>query len=626
MLGRALIVPTIIGAALFVSCSANSLLSPLGDQSTNQVTVGTISAGTMVGSGDQIPLALKYNQSQVSPKDLKVELLDAQGNVIQTGDLKGIDFSAPLPPVQLPSLSSGTYTLRLTLYDANNQVITQKSITFFYTQGTYSLQGIASYPPTLAPGGAGLLYASLSVPSGANPYLRWTMGSKVIAEGYLQDGYDKVQWTAPASSGVYSVTVELFPFGPAAGGDFTFTSPYSMHVEIFVTNGASSTAKNQLGPASDYYSLFHFGGDLTDSSPRGQRLQLAAAPIGSPQLGVNGSVFGYQLNGSAGFRIPNLILPLSGSTLAPFSITMRLRLDSFQFGRNFLTATADQGGFQLQLATNAKGRLAATVDSVSESGSVEIPTGQLTTITLSVIPTSQGLSLLWFTDGNMVLADSLDISPAVNAPANGETIIGGTNGFVGLIDELGVYYRDGSGQASVDPEVFRRAMSEEYGSSLVFAEGFDGMRLPGDLKYDSSTTDGDLQAGSLLLGAGSWVSLPSFGVGEDEQTLAIAFSQFPPGATGEVVFSANGRELASFALGAAFDASHPLRVRISKGGTGLEISEGNIVKKLDGNPGDLTVQVSNTGKVDFDLRSFLIVKSGSRLGSEVAGATKASHS
>lgn len=618
MLGRVILVPTIMGAVLFVSCSVNNLLSPLGDQPANQVTVSTISAGTMVGTGDQIPLSLKYSQGQVNPKDLKVELLDAQGNVVQTGDIKGVDFSAPLPPVQLPALSSGTYTLRLTLYDGNNQVIVQKNVTFFYTQGTYSLQGITSYPPTLAPGGAGILYATLSVPSGANPYLRWTMGSKVIAEGNLLGGYDKVQWTAPASPGVYSVTVELFPFGPVGGSDFSFSSPYSMHVEIFVTSGAGSPAKNQLGPAGDYYSLFHFGGDLADSSPRGLSLHLSASPIGNPQLGVNGSVFGYQLDGTSGFQIPSLILPLSGSMLAPLSITMRLRLDTFQFNRNFFTATADDGSFRFQLATNAQGRLAATVNSESESGSIEVPTGELATITLSVIPSGQGLNLLWFVDGNLSLSDVISVTPSIQSPAGGVSIIGGTNGFVGLIDELGIYYRNESGQASVDSEVFRRAMSEEYGSSLVFAEGFDGTRLPQDLKYDSATTDGSLRSGSLLLGPGSSVSLPSFGVGEDVQTLAIAFSQFPPSAGATVAFAANGQEVASFSLGKAFD--DPLRFKISRTGSGIQIAEGSTIRSLGGNPTDLNVRIVNSGTVGFGLRSFLIVKSGTRLGSAVSGA------
>ena len=622
MLGRLILFPTIVGAVLFVSCSANNLLSPLGDQSTSQVTVSTISAGTMVGTGDQIPLSLKYNASQVSPNELKVELLDAQGTVVQTGDFKGIDFSAPLPPIQLPNLSSGTYTLRLTLYDANNQVIIQKNVTFFYTPGAYSLQGITSYPPTLAPGGAGILYATLSVPSGSNPYLRWTMGTKVIAEGYLQDGYDKVQWTAPGSPGVYSVTVELFPFGPAGGSDFSFSSPYSMHVEIFVTSGAQSTAKNQLGPASDYYSLFHFGGNLSDSSARGQSLRLSATPIGNPQLGVNGSVFGYQLDGTSGFKIPSLILPLSGSTLAPFSITMRLRLDSFQFNRSFFTATSEGGGLQFRLATNAQGRLAATVNSTTEGGSIEVPTGELATITLSVIPAGQGLNLLWFVDGNLSLSDTLGVSPTIPSPASGSSIIGGENGFVGLIDELGVYYRNDSGQASVDSEVFRRAMSEEYGSNLVFAEGFDGTQLPQDLKYDAATSGDNLRAGSLLLEPKSSVSLPSFAVGEDAQTLAISLSQFPQGANGTVVFAANGRDLASFSLGGGFDASHPLRFRISRTGNGIQIAEGTTIKSVEGNHSELNVRVTNSGSVGFSLRSFLIVKSGTRLGSTVSGTAK----
>lgn len=577
----------------------------------------------MVTSGDQIPLSLKYNQDQVTPNDLKVELIDSKGTVVQSADLKGIDFSAPLPPVQLPAnLASGTYTLRLTLYDSSNQVIAQKSVTFFYTQGSYSLQGITSYPPTLSPGGAGILYATLSVPQGADPYLRWTMGSKVIAEGDLQSGYNKVQWTAPTSPGVYSVGVELFPFNPVGGGDFPFTSPYSMHVEIFVTGGAQSTSKNQLGPASDYYSLFHFGGNLADSSPRGQSLKLAATPVGNPQLGVNGSVFGYQLDGSSGFEIPSLILPLSGTSLAPFSITMRIRLDSFQFDRAFFTASADQGGFQLQIATNSQGRLAATVNSVSEPGSIEVPTGELSTITLSVIPTGQSLNLLWFTDGKLALSDSINTWPTVQNPSTGVTMIGGTNGFVGLLDELGVYYRDRSGQPSVDPEVFRRAMGEEYGSGLVFAEGFDGIHLPSDLTYSSATTDADLQGGALLLSPGSFVSLPPIPVGEEVEEIAITFARFPADATGALVFSANGQDLSSFPLTGTFDASHPLKFSIARGAGGLRIRQGDTTTNLAAKVSEVGLRLIDNGRVGIDLRSVLIVKSDLKLGTSAADAAQ----
>ncbi len=608
-----------IAAISLASCGDSGLLSPLSAH-TSEASLTTVSPGTIAVAGDQFPLTLKYNAGVVTPKDLKVEILNSAGTVLQSGDIQGIDFTAPLPPVQLPNLTPGTYTMQLTLYDGNNQIITQSTVEFFFANGPYSLQGIASYPPTISPGGTGVVSATLAVPDGSNPYLRWTMGGKTLDAGYLQDGLDKIQWTAPSAAGVYSVTVELFPYGPSTGGSFDFTSPISMHTEIYVSDTAPSTANGELGPAADYYCLLHFGGTLQDSGALGGADTVTT--VGNPQLAVNGSLFGYQLDGNSGFRTSSFPLPVaSGGTLAPFSVEMRLRLDSYQFNRVFFTATQDSGSPVFQIASNDKGLLLASVGGTPEASGIALPIGQMETVVLSVIPEGSSLELLWFTNGQLVEADSLSASPRVQS-ASGGSEIAGANGFAGLIAEFGVFYRDASGQAAIDPSVFASAMAEQYGAAFVYAEGFDGMELPSDLQFSAGVSASDLQGGSLALPAGASVTLPEQVVGEDELCFDLSLSLVPAGASGAVVFSANGSDIDTIDFGGSFDASQPFSIRLSSSGGELTITQGSASKSFQGDLSPIGIRVVNTGAAQFDVRSFLVFKDKVRITS--AGVDTAS--
>ena len=61
---------------------------------------------------------------------------------------------------------------------------------------------------------------------------------------------------------------------------------------------------------------------------------------------------------------------------------------------------------------------------------------------------------------------------------DGTTVIGGPNGFSGVIDELGVYYRDDQGRPSADPAQYLRTAQRKYGRDLVLAYGFETANLP----------------------------------------------------------------------------------------------------------------------------------------------------
>lgn len=602
---------------VLASCSENGLLTPLSSQS-NQIAIKSVANGTMVSNGEQIPLSVNMSSSQTSgtnPTDLKVDLLSSSGEVVQSADIKNVDFSAPLPSVVLSDLRTGTYTMRLTLENANQDVLAQQKVKIFYVQGTYSLDGISSYPPTLTPGGSGLIVARVTVPKGSNPYFRWSMGDKLIASGYLDKGYDQIPWNAPTSTGVYSITVEMFPYGPPTGDTFDFTSPYKMKVEVFVSSSVKA-GKNELGPKDSYYALYHFQGNLKDAVARAQGLE--AIPVGNPTLSVSGSIFGYQLDGSSGFKVNSLLLPFDAQgNLLPSSITMRIRLDKVEPNREyFRTSTVDQS-FVLDMGTNSNGLLSVAVNGVSEAnGGVTLKSGDISSVTLSLIPANGQLDLLWFVNGQLELSDTLAAEPKITPGAQGQSVIGGSNGFTGLIDELGVYYKDSKGQHSTDPEVYRRAMVEEYGSNLVFAEGFDGIYLPSDLTYTGKVSTNQLAAGMLSLNSQQSVTLPSISLGEDELGLTMTVPTLPTGAQGELTLTAKGKQLYSVALSGALvqTNSDQVGIKVLRVDGGIEVSVGDTSPTtIEGTFSHFDFGITNSGTVPFNLRSFLVLRSRAQL-------------
>ncbi|HUZ17811.1 MAG TPA: hypothetical protein VMV68_05455 [Spirochaetia bacterium] len=597
------------------SCTESGLLTPLSGQ-TSQAKIQSVANGTMVTSGDQLALSVQTDPNQSPPSDLKVELLSSSGAVVQTANITNVDFSSPLPSLLLPTLQTGTYTMQLTLDGSDGTMLAQKKINLFYVDGTYQLDGIDSYPPALPPGGSGLLVARITAPQDAKPYLRWSMGSTLIGEGYLADGYDKMQWTAPKNTGVYSITVELFPFGPQPGASFDYTSPYMMKVEVFVTSSVKAN-RSELGPSDSYYALYHLQGSLKDSGALGADL----TKIGTPVLSASGSVLGYQLNGSNGFRIPAFLLPTSNDgTLRPFSITMRLRLDSVEPSRNFFSASS--GSFNFAIASTATGSLSAVVNNQPESGSASFPTTGLHTLTLSAIPTGSALDLLWFIDGELKLFDNSLPAPPKITPQSGTTTIAGQNGFSGLLDEAGVYYRNPQDQYSADPEVFRRAMDLTFDGNLLFAEGFDAATLPSDLAYTGSPTDSQVGTGVMLLAPSQSAATPFFGLGEEEATIDLELPGYSAGGGGKIVLVGRAGDQLSIDPAKAEDSSGRVELTVSKVGGKILVSGNGVNETLPGAPSELSVRIENDGTAAFAVRSILIVKGKTKItAAQVSGAS-----
>ncbi|NBF41224.1 MAG: hypothetical protein GVY14_12505, partial [Spirochaetes bacterium] len=457
----------------------------------------------------------------------------------------------------------------------------------------YAISGIAIYPPSLAPERRGVLQASISAPEGARAWLRWRLEDEVINEGYLSDGADQITLQGPASSGAYSLSLDLFPHGrPPAG--YTGPAPVTQQTRLFVRT-AGDSANRVLGPPGSYFALYHFDGSTEDSGVGGEVTggrPIEADPIGSAKLRVSDRLFGYELDGGSGFEVSGLIVPFRGDALSPFSLNFRLRADELANGVRILTIDASDSGFSLVLRVDEDGTPMLELgrgDAVAESSPREplFAVGEPLDLSIAVIPGRQATRVRWYANGRYVSESRLALvfpAPEPGAEWNrrpGSTRLGGSDGFVGIIDEFGVYFRDSAGEPAVYSDMYRDARRRELGSTLLYAEGFDSEALP-----VNTTARGRVRSeqGVLILGEGARLTLPPLALDGDALVAEIESANVVGDRPLTVRVAGEDRLLFSIDSTGAFEgragASHrlsagsPLRFRLRRDESGLRVTVG----------------------------------------------------
>lgn len=515
------IVTAAILLVFFASCSESSLFIPDVEE-TPDVTIGTIEDGAIITSGDTIPLDIEYAEEsrslEAGPDLLVVSLVDvAEGVEVAATTLDAEDLMQPqLPPIELSDMPTGLYRLELELSDSDG-ILAARSVEFFHVAEPHRVLGIATYPPAFFPGASGLLQANIDVPEGADPYLRWSMNGEIIAANTVSEGGSEVILRSPDAPGVYPVTLELFPVAPPDRLEYGFRSSLSQTSDVYVAEDIE-LEEWELGPEISYFTLFHFRGEMKDSGVAAGRFgsALRAEVIGGPDLRIHGDIFGYRLDGESGFVLDRPAVPFDGGALSPFSINLRILLESDEADQRILRT--DAGDFSLELATGDAGALRVDIES---AGSVEtavsdaflVRPDEPLTVTVSVFPLDDSAFVMWFRNGVLVGVSELDSWPEGVDPTAGRTVIGGEGGFVGVIDELGVYFQNEQEEPATYDEAFRDAMSRRFGDTLMYAEDFSGVSVP-----DEIDTEGDVRVmtGELILEPGSRVVFPRFLFSEED--------------------------------------------------------------------------------------------------------------
>jgi hypothetical protein len=223
-----------------------------------------------------------------------------------------------------------------------------------------------------------------------------------------------------------------------------------------------------------------------------------------------------------------MIFPLDNGILQPFTLTLALSLDSSLAVGDILRVNSADGSFGFRLAADSGSGLHATMKLFA--GSIEFPSGienlssgEAYQLSVSFIPGDGTVTAIWFLDGiqtaTVVRAVSLN-----TIGSTGETIVGGTD-FSGIISELGVYYQDTQSRPTVDPDIYRRAMSLDHGPNLIYAEGFDGLYLASAIDVSG---EAGLTTGILNLDPGSSLHLPAFELEGDQTIVEIKLAALPP--------------------------------------------------------------------------------------------------
>jgi len=511
---------------LLASCGSDSLLLSRGKE-TSDLQINSLPDGQVIAAGAPIPLELTSRRPEEQKNlEMEVSLTSPSGqSVWKSGRIASPVLNEELS-LQLPDLPTGQYLLEIVAFSGGEQ-IQKKSSTFFITHENCIITGIKSFPPVITMGATVLLKAVLEAPSGANPYLQWSWKSKVFARGLLASGAGEALWVAPSDEGVFSIRLELFPSAPAAGTDFPFSSSESLSTDLFVSSGMRP-AQGDLGPEESYWSLLHLRGNLREAGAAGKKAGKAeASPIGAPQIVQVEDGFGYSLDGQSGIAIPWFVLPVDGGLLKPFTISIGLTPESFEAESRILTVSDSGGAFSLSIVLDSAAQSPRALITSGQGPVLEIPwqgpglqKARRHLVSLSVLPQGKRLSAAWFLDGEQISRFSAEVRIEGLKP-DGKAAIGGEKGFVGVVDEFGVFYRDDQGRPSTDPAQYRRAALASHGDALVMAEGFDGPFLPQGFGAEARV---ELDGGLLVVPAGANVDLPPAQIGADDVDCSFALA------------------------------------------------------------------------------------------------------
>jgi hypothetical protein len=439
----------LMGAVTFFFACSDDPLSDTEDSAALEISITTLADGVLVGEEASIPVTLSFSDGRRGKKrfqdmSLKSVLKDAQGGILEELIFEEEEMGdGRLPPVKLPPLEPGSYTMEFILLDSG-ETREEKEVFFFYDPGKYALIKISSYPLSLLPGSSGIFLAGITSPMDSDPYIRWTLNEKVLQASPVSEGGDRLSWAAPLLEGVYAVRVELFPFSPSGDRVFSFPAPVELSSRIYVS-ALKRLMETDFSPEEEYHTLFHFMGNLNDDGNRGEKNQYPQGnleAIGNPKLDYVRDVFGYRLDGNSGFGCETILLPRDEEG---YFLPCRIRMQFLPFGPAensilFSSVSAD-GAFEFILGVNSAGipffRLTLKKNVCEGQAAQPLPADKAVLLELVLTGREDVLESLWIINRETINA-SEDEFTFERIPSAGRSRIAGANGLIGLVDEFGI--------------------------------------------------------------------------------------------------------------------------------------------------------------------------------------------
>jgi hypothetical protein len=568
---------------LIFSCQVPDGFEESSEESEN-VQIKSIEPGKFVEKDETIPVSIEFEEIDALLQRIEIDLLSQKGTILGS---QVYAFENPGDPEEVPGISlpeemeEGLYTLVYRLYDLDEELVKEEKVPFFYVTGEYDIKSVRSYPTTVEPASQMLFIAEVLVPAGRNPYMRWKLDDTVLMEGYVSEGAASFTWVAPEIEGIYSITAELYPVYPEA--EVLFSSQTAISTEVYVTK-EPKIERGEFQPEEQFYSLFHFRGNAVDSGTRTEDAE--AVPFGTPELRVDGDLFGYYLDGASGFTVDGLIIPAEDGRLLPFSLLMLSKPDEQRGEATVFSAGASAGGEEIALTADETGTYRLVFRRGEEVSLTSAPprplaeyispgSGEGLKLIVSVVPEliegRERFTFLWYVNENLVFVDRGYTNFPVDS-GEWESTIGGEQGFAGLVDEFGIYFNEEE-EVHIIREVYRREMYERYGNDLRLAEGFDSAELPDEFQVDG---EAHLESGNLILDPGAELIFPPLKARLEELQILFECAGEPAGEGN--IFIIEDADEESFR--AELDAGGAVRVNGEEKKTEPLYDEENIIRFL----------------------------------------------
>ncbi len=479
-----------------LGCEGNSLFFEI-DNDDISVVLETIADGSIVSGEISVSIATQRSNDATAENGTAAEAVSGEGGEGGVGEARGpgvasepvvldwvvratdrprvvsrgsweITEAAESTTLRLPEdLSTGLYELELTV-SVDGREIEHLEREFFYSSGSYRFARVSSYPAAFVPNSDGILIGRIKHPEDQSPFVRVHFaGQSRTAE--VEDGRFEVMLHSPESEGVYTAQFELFPVKPPADrAEYRFEGPVTHNHKLIVKDRPGA----ELADGDPRFSRFALRGNLRDS---GVRPRLAtesaehASEIGSPRLAVRDEVFGYWLESGEGFELSDFMLPVRGGAVEPFTIELEIYLPTEQDNRHvFSTVSKGDDAIGLAVLTAEEGRMMISIWSGERSVQLEtqermFETGAASQVRVIVIPRSDdtlvrlserraarveefvaelsaeewrmGTTRDATTEADEAGSDARKVAP-------GKTVVGGVNGFCGIIESFSAYSGD----------------------------------------------------------------------------------------------------------------------------------------------------------------------------------------
>jgi len=440
----------LITISMYTACGDFYAYEPI------RIEMLSLENGDILKKNDDVYFKLIVDDQESSPKLLTIDLINSNGRIMASNTLNSPEINTEIVLNDLINdsldLAYGEYSLAFTV-SSEHEILTQNEWVFFYVDESFRINGVWSYPWLLEPKDKALLIADVKTSSLLNPYIRWSQDGVVIARGLLSDGLDQILWETPPKEGVYSITVEFFPFAPTKASDYIFSSKTAMSAELYVSSPVKKTAENNKNK-NVFYTLFDMYLHSKEHS-YGTSLSLSQTQIMKPKIVLNGDIIGFQLDGKNGFVFNNLIIPIKNNKIQSFNVSLGVTPQAVQTSKTIFYLYSENGSFSLRCFFNAEQNLTVimTADGVTHtfaSGISNLTAGERYVIDFFLIFEADTLKAVWKLNGIpvSVIQSNFSVKKITNS---GFSILGGNNGFIGIIDMLDVIVLEDNEVGSLAP-------------------------------------------------------------------------------------------------------------------------------------------------------------------------------